>query len=108
MISRYLKKRDMRGLLVVDQSWIWVLGSNLMITSFPHTEQERLIELSPRVTTILEKTDPRIGGLVRDVGELANVIVEQCLTACNRSIRRSCNMDYSDVSKYSATAAMEV
>ena len=107
VMSRYLKDRHIRGLLVVDQLWIWVLGENLIITSFPHIEQDRLIEQSPLFTSILERINPRTGGLVRNVGELADVVVEQCMSACDRSIRRTCNMDYFDVFKYSATAAME-
>lgn len=107
VMSRYLKSQGTEGLLVVDQLWIWVFGEDLIITSFPHVEQHRLIEKSALFTSILERIIHGTGGLVRNVGELAGVIIERCISACDRSIRARCNADYFDIFKFSATAVME-
>ena len=106
VMSRYLKTQGTGGLLVVDQLWIWVF-EDLIITSFPHVEQHRLIEQSALFTSILERINQGTGGLVRNVSELAGVIIERCISAFDRSTRTRCNADYFDVFKFSATAVME-
>lgn len=84
VMSRYLRNNHgTEGLLVVDQLWIWNLGPELIITSFPHIEQHRLIEQSTLFTNILERINPRTGGLVQNVDELADIVIEQCISACD-------------------------
>jgi ankyrin repeat protein len=107
VMSHYLLGQSIEGLLMVDQLWIWALGPELIITSFPHIEQHRLIEKSDLFASILERINPRTEGSVRNAGALIDIIIEQCISACDRSIRRMCNVDYFDVFNFSATAVME-
>lgn len=98
------KREPENKMLVVDQLWIWTLGPGLIITAFPQTEQGLSSHL---LTTILDKLNPDTGNPAQSVGELANVIVEQCLLACDRSTRRECKMGYLDVFNQYAAMAMD-
>lgn len=106
-MSRYLKRYNTEGLLVVGQLWVWILAPDLIITGFPHIEQYLPIQQSALFTRILERIYSRIAGLVRGVQGLAHVIIEQGISSCDRNFRRQRNADYFDVFKFSTTGVLE-
>lgn len=71
--------------LMVDQLWIWILGPDLIVTSFPQPWRLPKDETPAVLTGVLEELNPRAGNPVHSVLELAFCIVGQCLSACDHA-----------------------
>lgn len=75
--------------LMVDQLWVWVLGPELIVTSFPQKWQQPRKELPDLLSSVLEKLDPRTGDPVQSIYGLAACIVGQCMSTCDRAMYQS-------------------
>jgi hypothetical protein len=103
------KIRNDRGILVVDQLWLWILGPQLVISSLAQHEQHDESPLAPLpslLTSVMDRVNPRLETPVKSVDELAGAIIEECLLACDRSTREECRLGYRDVFSASVNAAM--
>jgi len=77
------------NVLTVDQLWIWVLGPELVVTSFPQKWQQSRRELPDLLISVLERIDPRTEGSVQSTYELAACIAGQCISSCDRALYQS-------------------
>lgn len=93
VLGRYQKKHQERDktaidILMVDQLWIWVLGSDLIVTSFPQKWGQPREETPSLLSSVFEDLSSS-GTPVHSVHELAICIVGHCLSASDRVIDRA-------------------
>ena len=80
---------DNVDVLMVDQLWVWVLGPELIVTSFPQKWQQSRKELPDLLSSVLERLEPRTGDPIQGIYGLAACIVGQCMSTCDRTMYQS-------------------
>lgn len=75
-------------ILMVDQLWIWVLGPELIVTSFPQKWKQPREETPALLSSVLEDLSSS-GNSVHSVRELANCVIGHCLSACDSAAERT-------------------
>lgn len=85
VVDRYSRAHHTTDLMVppmlmVDQCWLWILGSNTVLTCFPHRWNRRAQSDSTDVyESILEMLDdPLHRNNVQNAGQLASMIIDRC------------------------------
>lgn len=76
VMGRYLSDKDISGMLVVDQLWIWILGPKLIISSFSLEQEHDSSTPSLLLTSIQKRINLGLGERVRNVRHLRDIIVE--------------------------------
>lgn len=100
VVSRYQEKEntdsqppnESRGnieLLMVDQLWVWILGPELIVTSFPQRWQQPRSELPDLLSSLLEELDTQTGTPVPSIFALTTRLVMQCMSTADRASHRS-------------------
>lgn len=79
VVYRYCKKRDMeRKLFMVDQLWCWILGKDLVITSFPQRWHQPRNDPLSILDGIIEDINSKTRAPVTSVYDLAMLITGRC------------------------------
>jgi ankyrin repeat protein len=105
--KRYGDPDENLDVLMVDQLWVWVLGPELIVTSFPQKWRQPRIELPDLLSSVLEKLDPRTGAPVQSIHGLAACIVGQCMSTCDRAMHQSHKASVLDMFSCSVGDAMD-
>lgn len=90
-----------RKVLMVDQLWMWILGRDLIITSFPQRWEQPRNDPYNVLDGITEGIYSRSGEPVKSVYDLATLITSRCLSVFDR--HRMGNEDNQLLNMFEAT-----
>lgn len=79
VVYRYCKRRNLeRKVFMVDQLWMWILGKDLIITSFPQRWQQPKNDPLNVLDGIIEDMNAKTRPPVKSVYDLAMLITSRC------------------------------
>lgn len=100
MVYRYTRdkgKGKPKKVFMVDQLWLWVLGKDLVITSFPQRWQQPKNDPLNVLDGIIEDMNSKTRPPVESVHELAALITGRCSSVFDRHRLRNEEYQFLDM-----------
>jgi len=92
---------------MVDQLWMWILGNDLIVTSFPQRWRQPPMDSMNVLESIIQELNLKTGDEVESIYDLAILITGRCIGTFDRSTVRRDGSRFLDMFESAIGEAME-